>query len=196
VDFIKYSELFHHGIKGMHWGIRRYQNADGSLTAEGKKRNIYRRRHIGADKTEQEVDDIINSMNKKDKERVLAGSNYYLNSDQYSSVAKRSIQRDKNGKAVSFMDLLDDGEELQVCLGTRNGKQYRGKGYASKAAAECMNWVKRNRNKIPHKRIVWGVAVNNIGSVKIAQKNGFKIDPKSYRKDTDEMWVNYVYELK
>ena len=30
--------LYHHGIKGMHWGIRRYQNADGSYTEAGKKR--------------------------------------------------------------------------------------------------------------------------------------------------------------
>lgn len=30
--------LAHHGIKGQKWGIRRYQNADGSLTAEGRKR--------------------------------------------------------------------------------------------------------------------------------------------------------------
>ena len=28
----------HHGVKGMHWGIRRYQNKDGSLTPAGQKR--------------------------------------------------------------------------------------------------------------------------------------------------------------
>ena len=28
----------HHGIKGQKWGIRRYQNSDGSLTIEGRKR--------------------------------------------------------------------------------------------------------------------------------------------------------------
>lgn len=30
--------IMHHGIKGMKWGIRRYQNKDGTLTSAGKKR--------------------------------------------------------------------------------------------------------------------------------------------------------------
>ena len=32
------NELYHHGILGQKWGIRRYQNADGTLTPKGKKR--------------------------------------------------------------------------------------------------------------------------------------------------------------
>lgn len=32
------NEIYHHGVKGMKWGVRRYQNKDGTLTSAGKKR--------------------------------------------------------------------------------------------------------------------------------------------------------------
>ena len=35
---LRNEELYHHGIKGMRWGVRRFQNPDGSLTKAGMRR--------------------------------------------------------------------------------------------------------------------------------------------------------------
>lgn len=38
MDYLQLRELYHAGIRGMRWGIRRYQNYDGTLTEEGRRR--------------------------------------------------------------------------------------------------------------------------------------------------------------
>lgn len=60
--YLQHSYLAHHGIKGMHWGIRRYQNPDGSLTPRGQKRYNKNKQYL--DKTRAEEDRRI-EYNKK-----------------------------------------------------------------------------------------------------------------------------------
>lgn len=49
IPFTSYNSLAHHGIKGQKWGVRRFQNEDGSLTAEGAKRIRYNSKDARAD---------------------------------------------------------------------------------------------------------------------------------------------------
>lgn len=51
-------ELYHHGVKGMRWGIRRYQNKDGSLTAAGQKRYERDIRENNAKKKDNRIKDL------------------------------------------------------------------------------------------------------------------------------------------
>jgi hypothetical protein len=44
------SDIYHHGIKGQRWGIRRFQNPDGTLTEEGKRRYSQNPGYIYRDK--------------------------------------------------------------------------------------------------------------------------------------------------
>ena len=70
------NQLYHHGILGMRWGIRRYQNKDGSLTPEGRKR-------LGLDEYDREhnSDTIIKKGTKAS--RVISTSRY----DEYADPA-------------------------------------------------------------------------------------------------------------
>lgn len=67
--------LIHHGVKGMHWGIRRYQNADGSLTEKGYKH--YKVNRDGSFKSERKQRKYIRDSEKIAK-REKAKKRRYL----------------------------------------------------------------------------------------------------------------------
>lgn len=68
------DELYHWGVKGMKWGVRRYQNKNGSLTAEGKKRYIsphedYTRAHTKKAVREMSDAELSARINRLQKEK-------------------------------------------------------------------------------------------------------------------------------
>ena len=64
-----YNTLCHHGIKGQKWGIRRYQNDDGSLTSAGKAR-------YNDDGTRKNPKDMTDEDLRKSSNRLSAEQNY------------------------------------------------------------------------------------------------------------------------
>lgn len=80
--------LQHHGLKGMKWGVRRYQYADGSLTPEGKKRYSRDATAKGYDKYDSESGTYYKNSKKNGKTVLKADPNRYVTDDM---VATRNV---------------------------------------------------------------------------------------------------------
>ena len=66
------DELYHHGIKGQKWGLRRFQNSDGSYTDAGKRRRANSDRDWAAKNSSQLSDDDLNKrISRLQKEKQL-----------------------------------------------------------------------------------------------------------------------------
>ena len=67
------GELYHHGIKGQRWGIRRFQNKDGSLTPAGRRRydepNVGRNNKQYADKVAKKAKNMGATVSRESKSK-------------------------------------------------------------------------------------------------------------------------------
>lgn len=86
--------LMHHGIKGMRWGIRRYQNEDGTLTNAGKRR---------ARKQQEKLD--RQARKEAMYERKRAYKNRSLMSEQQLDAEIRRYQKEQTYARMSAQSL-------------------------------------------------------------------------------------------
>lgn len=104
-----YNELYHHGIKGMKWGVRRYQNADGSLTEKGKKR--YRRDYDDI-KKEQILAERATTLNRTGNRALDNYNNKYYNQKAQQKLNLLLKRIGDEGVSQLDSDVISEGRKI------------------------------------------------------------------------------------
>lgn len=131
--------LMHHGILGQRWGIRRYQNPDGTLTERGRRRlekkdtkwakknydKIYKKTYKDSKK---ELSRVVNDLNRSTRMKNANGKlsmNYVNSYNQFlAQIMNKNVKdiRSPSGKVIKFvakrgevgvhMALADEGYDM------------------------------------------------------------------------------------
>lgn len=153
------EDLYHHGVKGQKWGVRRYQNEDGTLTAEGRSR--------------YDIDE-----NGKVSNRLLKSAN--INRKDAAEIRKAAANA-KTEKARK--DLLDSADALERLAEQQEAKvKAKYDKYEKQLDEESRRFTNkialRNYSKDDRRAVLAGIVEKADSDAKAAYNRGQKLISK------------------
>lgn len=169
-----YEELYHHGIKGQRWGVRRFQNYNTTLNAAGNrfKRSIYTN-------LDGSLNELYHAHLKKYVERNLKKNEKYY--DKWIKKYQKKIEQNKDDKQLvkQYKDFIESAKKTKVQV-----SDY----------IKNMNFdeMRDNENVAMKKAATAGLAVAGIGTIALSGRGVYKLantDPNELQ-STMQKWVN------
>lgn len=146
----------HHGIKGQKWGVRRYQNEDGGLTPEGRKRygDVYSHREEKytnkANRLQKRVNKnrLMSSLNRHYSEhgpKLLSGV-YKVNEKYYNKKAEKISKKVDKAKSNAAENRKRANQKFNEFSNSKNGKELakRGKSALDVLLNGDQDWMGRS----------------------------------------------------
>ena len=128
--------LAHHGVKGQRWGVRRFQNPDGSLTEKGKRRM----------KTLQGKSDKLDAKKAKlnsPKNMVRLSQYKSLSADRHAAANQHKADEDFYRNKASYA-LTNHGSKVAIKKADKAHTKYV---QEAKKAAEYDDYITKHQNK-------------------------------------------------
>lgn len=148
------NELYHHGILGQKWGIRRFQNKNGTLTEAGKKRlqSLNEGSNKLADKLISESDKYNGSKHGSPlfaiQKQMIKGLQKSMEPKNDEEWNERMNKRDERGLNYATRDMNDDEKKLYSL------NYYNDMKTASKQTLNQINNVKNNPSYQQQERMI------------------------------------------
>lgn len=195
--------LAHHGILGQKWGVRRFQNSDGSLKSAGKKRYGRHDKMDSHDKNDSSVTRKVksdyNKMSNSEfkakyqvskntyRHRVNRKGDPYANRSTLNKAVLKASQKYANSKAgkmtVNMVHNSNRRREQTIVMGKDLAAGYAGSKVMNIASSIAYS---KGKNKVAG-MLQMGAGAIQIGSAVKAIKDGLDINKeyKNSRRDVD-----------